>query len=311
MDAIDLLFNNGSFDYQTDVDKKRLDTDVYFAKYFTQIVPSDLIPDRELDGFKAGLFGMTMEDVAKQFDDWCERLSASEVKRAALYVVRKSAHGDERCKAVSMVAKALSICSLTKGLPPHVETDPSNISAFVALQMIHPYMFVQDPNYGSYNVWDGDVLDDMFEWVFEKGEMNYCLNLLCSGEGYFFGHAAYSGRKVLPILFKRFKDLGFCGQMKYSKFLLFTLLNRWKRAEEESFNEFAKDFLMNPEHDFGLVLNRFIDGTDDGQDVVNFVGLFKLQIPQINERLMSESEEVRKSHAAKIYASDYRAIIEQ
>lgn len=308
-DTLDTLFNNSSIDYQQNVDNKRLDTGVYFQKYFTQLVPGDLIPDRELDAFKKKFTGLDEEEIAKQFDEWLKTYTASEVKRAALYVIRRCEYGDERCKAASMTAKALSLCKLAQGLPPHVYVDPDVVSSFVAIQVIHGYMFVQDAQYAQMNVWDADLLDETLGFIFEKAEMNYCMNLLASSDS-IFGSGVYNGSKVLPILIGRFEAIGFDEQFKYSKYLLVTLFSRWKRVDAEGFNRFANNLFSNTQLPFARVLNKFIDGTNDGQDVVDFVGLFKLQIPQINERLQSESREVRESHAAKMYASNYRQLLE-
>lgn len=308
IEAIDLLFNRGSVFPQDDVDKKRLDTDVYFQKYFTQLVPSNLIPDRELDTFSESYVGMTVEAISAQFDKWLDNYSASEVKRAALYVIRHSSYGDERSRSASVMAKALSLCRLAKGLPPHVYVDPDAVASFVAIQIIYSNMFVQDEKYAQMNVWDAELLDDTLGFIFEKAEMNYCMNLLCYCDGV-LGTGVYNGRNVLPVLIKRFIELGVDGQLQYSKFMLVTLLTRWKRIDEEGFNAYVKDLIVNPEIPFSKVLYKFIDGTDDGQDVVNFVGLFKLQIPQINERLQGESKEVRESHAAKVYATNYKQLL--
>lgn len=310
-DTLDSLFNNGSFFGQDDIDNKRLDTDVYFQKYFTQLVPSNLIPDRELDAFKEKFEGMDVEAITTQFDEWQEKFSASEVKRASLYVIRNSADGDKRCNAASIIAKALSVCNLAKRLPHHIYVDPDAVASFVAIQIIYGYMFVQDEKYAQMNVWDEALLNDTLSFIFEKAEMNYCMNILASGDKNIFDSGVYDGRNSLPVLIKRFVDLGFEEQFKYSKFLLFTLFNRWKRIDVEGFNEYARNLISSPDIPFSKVLNKFIDGTDDGQDVVDFVGLFKLQIPQINERLQGEGEEVRKSHAAKIYASNYKVLLEQ
>ena len=308
IEAIDLLFNRGSVFSQDDIDEKRLDTDVYFQKYFTQLVPSNLIPDRELDTFMESYVGMTVEAISAQFDKWLDNYSASEVKRAALYVIRHSSYGDERSRSASVMAKAMSLCRLAKGLPPHVYVDPDTVASFVAIQIIYSNMFVQDEKYAQMNVWDAELLDDTLGFIFEKAEMNYCMNLLCSCDGV-LGVGVYNGKNVLPVLIKRFIELGVDGQLQYSKFMLVTLLSRWKRVDEEGFNAYVNDLFVNLEIPFSKVLNKFIDGTDDGQDVVNFVGLFKLQIPQINERLQGESKEVRESHAAKVYAANYKQLL--
>lgn len=310
-DTLDFLFNNGSIFGQDDIDKKRLDTGVYFQKYFTQLVPGDSIPDRVLDIFAGQIGELSVEDVAKQFDEWSERYSSSEVKRAALYFVRKNKDRNGLCQTASMMAKALSVCKLAKGLSPHVYVDENAITAFVAIQLIHGCLFVQDGQYAQMNVWDEAMLDDTLAFIFEKAEMNYCMGLLGSADGSIFGGGVYNGREVFPVLTGRFTSMGFEEQFKYSKFLLFTFLNRWRRVVPETFNAYAKDLFVNPEHDMGKILNKFIDGTDDGQDVANFVGLFQLQIPQINERLQGENEDVRTSHSARVYASNYRPLIGQ
>lgn len=303
--AVDELFGGRSFDYQEDLDKKRLLTDVYFPKYFTMSVPSDLISDQSIDGFRVGLFDRDISTIVQQLDYWVDSYSANEAKRASLYAVRKYSNGEERCRAASVLAKSMSICKLAKSLPPHVYIDQDNIPAFVVHQIIHAYMFVQDPQYAQMNVRDEAMLDDTLSFIFSEGEMNYCMNVLCSADGHIFNTCIYDGRRVLPILIKRFSELGFEEQFRYSKFVLHTFLSRWKRVEVDTFNEYAKDLFKNQQHDAGRILNKFIDGTEDAQDVSNFVDLFKLQIPQINERLQEESEEVRISHAAKIYATNY------
>lgn len=310
-DTLDFLFNTGSIFGQDDIDKKRLDTGVYFQKYFTQLVPGDLIPDRVLDEFGGKIGDLSVEDVAKQLDEWLERYSSSEVKRASLYFIRKNKDRNELCRVASMMAKALSICKLANGLPPRVYVDANAITAFVVIQIIYGCMFVQDEKFAQMNVWDETLLNDTLAFIFEKAEMNYCMGLLGSADGSIFGGGVYNGRKVFPVLIGRFTSMGFEEQFKFSKFLLFTFLNRWRRVATDSFNEYAKDLFVNPEHDMGTILNKFIDGRDDGQDVANFVGLFQLQIPQINERLQGENEDVRTSHAARIYASNYRPLIGQ
>ena len=189
--------------------------------------------------------------------------------------------------------------------------DQNNVPSFVVHQLIYSYMFVQDPQYAQMNVWDEAVLNETLSFIFEKGEMNYCMNVLCSADSNIFSSGVYEGRNVMSILIKRFTGIGFEGQFKYSKFLLLTILNRWKRVDADSINEYAIDLFVNREHDLGLVFKKFIDGTDDSQDVANFVRLFTLQIPEINERLQDESEEVRLSQGAKIYASNYRHLIGQ
>lgn len=309
-DTLDSLFSNRSgFGGQEDIDKKRLNTDIYFQKYFTQLVPGNLIPDRELDLFKEKALKVDLDAIVGQLDEWENIFAASEVKRAALYIVRHTPHGDGRCRTASVMAKALSLCELAKGLPPYAYVDSEAISSFVATQIIHEYMFVQDEKCAKMNVLDVDLLDETLAFIFEKAEMNYCMNLLCSSDN-IFGSGVYNGRNVIPIIAGRFTELSFDEQFRFSKFLLVTFFKWWTRVDEEGFSYYAQNMFVNSEIPFDVVLNKFIDGSDDKQSVIDFVGLFKYQIPQINERLQGESEDVRKSHAARVYASNYRSMLD-
>ena len=308
--AIDDLFSSISFDIQEDIDKKRLQTDVYFQKYFVHTVPSELIPDRELDAFKVKYRDNKIADVAQQLDVWVDKYSAAELKRAILYLIRNSSNGEDRSQAASMMAQAISICKLSKGLPPHVYVDPEVISAFVPNQIIYKYMFVQDEITATKNVWDSNLLDETLSFIFTYSELNYCLNFLCSADS-IFRNGTYNGNNVLPILIKRFEELGVEAQFKYSKFLLYTVLVYWKRTDVQSLNAYAQNLFVNPEVSCSMVFDKFIqEGQEELQDVANFVGLFKTQIPQINERLQKESEEVKNRNSVKKYAWNYKHMLE-
>lgn len=309
-DTLDSLFSNRSgFGGQEGIDKKRLDTDVYFQKYFTQLVPGNLLPDRELDSFKEKALKGELDAIVGQFDEWRNKFAASEVKRAALYIVRHTPYGDGRCRTASVMAKALSLCELARGLPPYAYVDSKAISSFVVTQIIHEYMFVQDEKCAIMNVWDVNLLDETLAFIFEKGEMNYCMNLLCSSDN-IFGSGVYNGRNVIPIIAGRFTELSFDEQFRFSKFLLVTFFKWWTRVDEEGFSRYAQNMFVNPDIPFDVVLNKFIDGSDDEQSVRDFAGLFKYQVQQINERLQGESDDVRKSHAARVYANNYRSMLD-
>ena len=299
--ALDSLFQNGSYDPQDDIDKKRLSTSVYFPKYFIQSVPMNLIPDKKLEDFVDNFISLDVNAVAGQLDDWNNLFSASEVRRAVLYVIRR--FNEDRstcCKAASIGAKALSISALSKGFPMHISTE-NNLDSFVANQVIHRYMFVQDETYATMNVLDEDTLDETLSFIFSKGELNYCLNFLCSAKSIFISRI-YTGVKVLPILISRFEELNFDSQFQYSKFLLETLFKYWEQTDVESFNKYATGLFSNPEYDLGRIFDKFIDGYDDAKNVVVFKDLFLAQIPKINERLMQE-DELKHKDSVRIYLS--------
>ena len=301
--AIDELFEKVSFEYQDDLDEKRLRTDVYFPKYFTLSVPSELIPDRELDSFNTKYRNMSIEEIAQQFDCWADNHSASEVKRAVLYLIHKIADAGGQCEPASVMAQSISVCKLAKGLPPHVESSQEVVSSFVPIIVIYRHMFVQDENYATMKVIDADLLDKTITYIFSNADLNYCLNFLCSAYD-IFRNSTYNGNNALKVLIQRFKALDIETQFGYSRFLLQTLLGYWKDVDARTFDEYASNLFMNPDISCKMVFDKFLDNSDE--DIDNFVKLFKNQIPRISERLSTESEDVRNSESVKRYTSNLK-----
>lgn len=306
--AIDVLFDR-AYNYQDDIDAKRLLTDVYFSKYYTQLVPSDIIPDKQLEDLRSKILELEVSEVVDIFNTWGENYSVSEVKRAALYVIRKNVNGDDRCRIAVTIAKALSVCSFSEDVPPHIYVDVDNFVSFVPVQIIAPYMFFRDTTYGQLHVYDASYLDDALSYIFENAEINFCINMLCSSDN-IFDNGVYNGSVVLPLLFERFKHLDFEGQLKYSKLLLQTIFKHWQKLERDSFNEYAAGLFSNPEIPYLRIFDKLIDGTDDAMDIVRFVELFSLQIPLINERLNRDQLNTPgEHHSVQIYSANYARIL--
>lgn len=307
--AIDVLFE-GKHNYQDDIDAKRLLTDVYFRKYYTQLVPSDIIPDKQLEELRSKILELEVDEVVDIFNTWGTNYSVSEVKRAAIYVIRKNVNADDRCRIAVIMAKAMSVCSFSKGVPPHIYVDVDNFVSFVPVQIISPYMFFRDTTYGQLHVYDASYLDDALSYIFKNAEINYCINMLCSSDN-IFNNGVYNGSVVLQFLFERFKNLDFEGQIKYSKFLLQAIFKYWQKYERDSFNEYAEGLFSNPEIPYLRIFDKLIDGTNDTKDVLSFVELFSVQIPVINKRLQNDESTTLKEHnSVKKYLYNYAQILE-
>lgn len=303
-DAIDELFNAHPIDNQDDLDEKRLNTDVYFQKYFTMTVPSDVIPDTDIEAMLPWVEKSNIELVRDRMNTWTEEYSASEVKRAALFLIRMSADRDKQCLSASVIARALSVSRLSENLPPFLYVNQDSITSFVPIQIIRRYMFFQTDSAPDVRVRDDRLLDETLDYIFQHGHVNYCLNVLCSSS-YIFRSGTYDGRSVIKVLAERFTKMTFKEQFTYSKLLLETMLKYWKGADKEAFNSYAKRLFDSSEIAIEKVLDKFIDGEDDGNDVITFVELFKLQIPQINQRLQEIDEEIKNRRSVKIYQANY------
>lgn len=307
--ALDILFDSRSYNYQEDVDQKRLLTHIYFYKYFTLMVPSNLIPDRIMDEYMPQVFEAEPATVAAKLSEWADRFSVDEMKRAVLYIVRKCENADARCKAAANFSKALSVSSLAKGLPPHIYVGFNSIATFVPMQLVRPYMFEPEPYSSGMRVCDNAMLDDVLTYIFERAEMNFCLNMLCYSDKIFVPKV-YDANRALPVLIRRFEALDFAEQMKYSKFILQTLLGYWKKVDQDSFDVYAAKLFSDAEISYLTFFDKMIDGTDR-DDELNFVKLFQSQIPLINQRLKNDSANLPREHqSVKIYLANYRQILE-
>lgn len=303
-DAIKELFNNHSYDYQDDLDKKRLNTDVYFQKYFTLSVPSDVIPDIDIEAVLTLVRYKSIEGIRDQMNSWLNDYSASEVKRASLFLIRTSDDKEEQCLAASVIARALSISRLSENLPPFTYVNQDSITSFVPIQIIRRYMFFQTDSAPEIRVRDENLLNETLGFIFHQSPMNYCLNVLCSS-GEIFKSGSYVGWDAIKVLAERFEKMEFKEQFVFSKLLLTTLLKYWKSADKDAFNSYAKRLFESPEVAIEKILDKFVDGEDDGNDVITFVELFKKQIPQINQRLQEADEEIKNRQSVKIYQANY------
>lgn len=308
--SIDGLFGNRSYEYQQDLDEKRIRTNEYFAKYFVQKVPENIIPDRVINELKTSIDVSNVNNVTCTINEWSKKYPLSEIKRAVIQLIRQFQHGSPRNMAASVFAKSLSVSELAKGLPEYTYFDIKDISTFVTVAIISRYMFVQKEETVGIFVWDEGILDETLKYIFSNAELNYCMNFLSSSES-FLNTGSYDGRNAIPELINRFKELGFDEQFKFSKLLLQTLFLYWRNIDGDSFNEYAKDLFSNPEIPYLRIFDKLIDGTDDLNDSSLFVKLFYLQVPIINERIRGDVDGNPYEHkSVKIYSSNFRTIIE-
>lgn len=309
LSAIDQLFGNRSIKHQQDIDNKRIMTNEYFAKYFVQKVPGDIIPDRVIDELNDFVKNGRIDYITSKINEWLEGYAVSEIKRAVIRLIRQFEYGQSQNMAASVLSKSLSVCKLAKGLPEHTYLNEDDISTFVPVAIIKRYMFVQIEDFAGVRVLDAKTLDDTLDFIFKQAELNYCMNFMASSDVLF--NTYYDGHNPIAVLINRFKALDFNGQFKYSKFLLTTLFIWWNKIDEVSFNEYARNMFSNPEIPYLTVFDKLIDGTENQKDTNIFLRLFHLHVPIINERINNDVKgEPHKHDSIKVYLSNYRIIID-
>ena len=310
MNALDDLFGEISFDHLEDLDKKSIINDEYFAKYFSQKVPSDVIPDRLVDSIEREVAAGQVNEIVSIFNKWIAKYPASEIRRASLHIIRQYSSGEEQGHAAAVIAKTLSICELAKGLPKHAYINRDDITAFVPNAVIRRYMFIRLEDVAGIRVRNEAELNETLTYIYSQAELNYCLNMLCCSND-ILKSGSYDGQKVLPILINRFSLLNFDEQFSYSKFLLATVFSYWKRVDVNLFNDYAMGLFADPTIPYLKVFDKFIDGADDREDSKVFVMLFYKQIPIIAERIKKDQEhQPENHHSVRVYSANYRQIIE-
>ena len=308
-EAIEGLFTwKHPFDQQKDIDDKRIYTAIYFAKYFTQLVPSGVIADTELDAYLLKLKDNSADDVSKWIEDKNDQYGFDEVKRALIYFVQHQETKEDRRATASKLSIAVAVSSLGEKVPYHIDA-PESKTSFVTINLLQKYFTEQDPDYASLNVKDCSLLNETLSIIFDRAELNFSLNLLPSVNN-FYTPREYDCKTPIMILAKRFKAEPVKEQMRRSKYLLQVLFNNWKSVDEESFEAYAKSLIGSEEISIVTLLERFINGTDDANDINTFVYLFEKQIEFVLERVGKLSVEEKSKQAVRLFCANYRVSLE-
>ena len=308
-DAIDKLFTSDHvYDEQSDLDEKRIYTSTYFIKYFTQLVPDNIISDTELNDYMSTLSDRSVEEISEWIGGKNEEYGIDEVRRALIYFVQHQQNDEKKRILASKLAIAVSVSPVGENLPYHIDASDS-WSSFVAIRLLQKYFAEQDPVYAGLVVKDVDLLNMTLATVFEKAELNFSLNLLPSINS-FYKPKDYDLKEPILKLTVLFKELSIEEQMKRSKYLLQVLFNNWKAIDAESFNEYSTILLGKDGYPLVRLLKHFIDGTDDVNDINTFVYLFENQIDLVLERAEDMTIEDKSELAVKVFFANYKVALE-
>lgn len=303
---LDFLFSESSSSRQSNK-QKRLVSSFYFYKYFTQTVPSNIIPDSELNAFEKRLSEISNDELINWLNLASDSFSFVEVGRACLYLIDRNDSASQRRLLASRLAKGLSLSKIAKGYPAHINPDRFDIATFVAIRIVYDYLLEQDPDYAGMKVSDRDLLDETLFDIFTRAEMNYCLSMLASSD-YILGTREYDGKRPVLALCDRFKLESFPEQFSRSKFLLITLFESWKRLDPESFTKYINGLVDSSDDTYVKVLDKFIDSTE-----VNlfdlFIKLFESVIPSIVERINKSDDSIWAKDSVRVFMANYNKFL--
>ena len=308
--SLDSLFEKRALYDDKNILEKRLNTDVYFAKYFAQMVPSNLIPDRILEEFRNLLMEMSILDIVTYIDGWASKYSAKEVKRASLYAIGHSEYGIMRCKTAGIIAKALSISTLAKNTHSSLAGRGEHISMFVSISVlrVNRYCFIDQFGEKIMDM-DYDLYEDALRYIFEHAEINYAM-----GVYYDLSEEIYESKSllktVLPMLIDRYRGLPFTQQFEYSRQMLVHLFFGWSKLDKESWNEYATMLVQNEHGSCLKILEKFVEDKRDVQGIGMLLYYFGHCIDAFNEKLLLEPN-VDQNDIVKGYFANYKQQLEE
>lgn len=308
--ALDYLFAKRALYDDKNIVEKRLNTDIYFTKYFAQGVPSNLIPDRILEDFKSKLPEMPIDDLVSHIDDWALRYSVAEIERASLYAINHTKHGIDRCKIAGVIAKALSISSLSNNTPTSLAGRGEHISMFVSINLLkrNRCCFVDD-SIDSIIKNDYDLYEDALGYIVEHAEINFAMGVFydLSEE---INDSQIVLKVVMPLLIKRFKDLPFVDKFAYSRKMLVNLFSGWCKHNQELWNEYARVLVQDEQTSCLKILEKFVQDKRDVQGMEMFLHYFGHCVDVFNKKLQLELI-VDQNDIVRSYFSNYEQLLKE
>lgn len=304
----DLFYHNSMGDTFDLIDKQRLQSNVYFDKYFLVAVPENLIPDVEMDRLKDGLLSMNHYSLSRWIDEMYIRYGYSEIQRATLRIIRKFDE-DGRCKVTKLFCEALSISELAKGYLPHLYNQ-KRLDVFVATILIPRYMVMsRETEIGMMTEVDKDVLDETLSTVYQEAEFNYCM-LIHYGVNKSQTPTTNQTISSFGILKDRFVNLGFEGQMKLHQELLTSFYSFWKLADTVEMTTFLTNLIQQESFRSEVFINKFIMYDSDATKIAPFIILFKDVVLLLVDKVNEEGVDYGKDSAVRLFMANYKAVLE-
>ena len=302
----DLFFHNSIDTFQL-IDQQRLQSIVYFDKYFVLAVPENLIPDSEMDLLNSKILSMNYQDLLLWIDEKCERYGYEEIQRATLRVIRKFHKEEERCKATQLFCVALSLSKLAKGYNPN-GYNQKQTDVFVTTTLIPRYMVKsKKTDIGMMDEVDETSLNEALNTIYQKAEFNYSMQI------------HYGVHKILrtmtekttasfSILKEKLVSLTFDDQMKFNKVFLTSFYSFWKHINANEMVSYLSNLIKRDGFQTEVFINKFIT-YNDATAIDLFVSIFKDVIPLLVEKIESDGIDYGKESPVRLFMANFREAI--
>ena len=234
-DVVDFMFGNSKYDYLKHLDERRIQTDLFFPLYFIQTIPEEILPYEKIMELESNILIWSQEKIADWINHCFSVFGEKEVLRAVLNVIRS---GDivNMAERSSRLIVALSFSDMAKGFSYDSLSNPTGIAITIPSVIINQYMYLPVSSPGEELVRDTKRIAQALSKIFSDAELNYCMSLIANKYSPFVWLGPEEEKLCISVLASRFAALSHSCQMKFSKYVLYSLFETWKKCDREAFD---------------------------------------------------------------------------
>lgn len=285
------------------LDKQRLQSEVYFDKYFVLAVPERLIPDKEIKKLSEKLPSLDYHELAQWIDTAYAQYGYEEIQRTALIIIRTPVWG--RNEATKKFCEALSVSSLAKGYTTYLYNE-KRCDVFITTSLLPNYMLSSTEEPTSYN-WRIDVngVNETLAVIFSEAELNFSMQVL-------YGMVKQTGIKAIDIApsFKKLKDnfikLNVHQQMEYDGELLTVFYWSWNQIDAQDKFDYLADQITKSEFPCERFVEKFVQNRRVATDVSSFLDIFSDITPLIEEKVKELGIDVSSNSSLGLLLANYK-----
>lgn len=301
-----LLSNSSMISWALE-DKKKLQSNIYFDKYFFQCVPEKRFSDVALDAFVSTLDDLDDSDIVDWINNNSDCHTEDELHRAIEYMVRNIQDVEQTC-AAARFCHALSFSKYATGYSSYSISGISGVLVFVVNVLMRKYMYLRDESTGRLKIAE-DSAQEFLDRVFADAEINYCMNLAALIDDDHFG-LVIDGITSLLVLKNRYLDLSYDDQMLYDGYILYHFFKQWQKLDSASFYSYVDKALNDCPTFHKHIIKSFIyDENSVSQQMHDFVNLFRERTNAFVNLINPDDADFVNSFSVKYLLGNYKQIM--
>lgn len=303
------LFSNT---YITDIEmleRRCIQSSLYFPIYFIQSVPEGLIPNREVCSFITELDTLDEQHLVEKINEIIDKYSWDNLQRAVLLAFRRNRNND--CRIIlRKICVAISLSNITINYPTYSFLQAKS-SGFI-FQLLNRYSLKGYNDDLEYD-YDDDCVATILTDIFERADFNFSMELNA------FVQHSYHKMNNLPAshiepLVSRFCKLSYQEQNQYSKYLLLGYFGGWKRFDSNGPIGYLRKALLFDDFNPASFLLKFIDpDKQELQQLYDFISIFPDEellssfISKVECGLLTEKQE----RSLNIFSSNFDGVLKR